>query len=294
MKKVNRIPINIANILLDLTSPLTADELGIRKRLGPFFGIPETPLASIKMLWEESVSSPRPEGELIYDPGSIWKMYRDENYYYAAIAYGNEGRANEAECLLRANPDWDDLKLTEKRAGAMWQSRLSIGAGELIIRTAILFNGGLVFHASGLDDNGRGILFTGHAGAGKSTQAELWDREPGVIVMNDDRIAVRVEQNGAMSYGTPWGGTADIARNHSTPLSAIIIIEQAAYNKIEEVTSTAAAAILSARAFLPYWDASLMARAMDNLNTILENVPVYRLYCRPEKEVVSLVRSVLK
>ncbi len=293
MEKVNKIPINIADILLDLTSPITVDELGIRGRLGPFFGVPETPLSAVKLCWEESKSAPEPAGELIYDPGSIWKMYRDESYYYAAIAYGSEGRANEAECLLRANPDWDDLKLTEKRAGAMWQSRLSIGAGELIIRTAILFSGGLVFHASGLDDNGRGILFSGHAGAGKSTQAELWSKEPDVIAMNDDRIAVRVEQRGAISYGTPWGGTADIARNHSVPLSAIIIIEQAAYNQIEEVSPMAAAAILSARAFLPYWDASLMARAMENLDTILKNVPVYRLYCRPEKEVVSLVRSVL-
>ena len=135
-----------------------------------------------------------------------------------------------------------------------WQSLLNIGAGELILRTAILFTGGLVFHASGLDDNGKGIVFVGHSGAGKSTQVGLWSQEPGVIAMNDDRIAVRVEANGAMCYGTPWGGTADIARNHAAPLSALIVLEQAPENAIQPLAPAAAASLLTARAFLPYWD----------------------------------------
>ena len=51
--------------------------------------------------------------------------------------------------------------------------------------------------------------------------------------------------------------------------------------------------MLAPRSFLPYWDKSLMARAMANLNTILGSVPVYRLRNRAEKSNISLVRSVL-
>ena len=142
--------------------------------------------------WEESAGPPVPRGDLIYDPGSIWKMYRAGEDYYAALTYQGEGQAAQAQGVLRANPTWDDLTLTEQRTGPRWQSLLNIGAGELILRTAILFTGGLVFHSSGLDDNGKGIVFVGHSGAGKSTQVGLWSQEPGVIAMNDDRIAVRV------------------------------------------------------------------------------------------------------
>ena len=37
MPNVHNIPITIANILIELTSPLSATELGIEQRLGPFF-----------------------------------------------------------------------------------------------------------------------------------------------------------------------------------------------------------------------------------------------------------------
>ena len=71
------------------------------------------------------------------------------------------------------------------------------------------------------------------------------------------------------------------------------MLEQAPENAIQPLSPSAAAALLLARAFLPYWDPALMQRAMTNLNTILGCVPVYRLRCRPEPAVIPLVRSVL-
>lgn len=301
---MHTIPITIAEILIELTSPLSAAELGIEERLGPFIGTTENPRARLALCWEESHTPPVPPGELIYDPGSIWKMYRNEEDYYASLTYQDEGRAAQTQSLLRANPAWNDLTLTEQRtlrpgsaspsrSGQAWQSLLNIGAGELILRTSILFTGGLIFHSAGLDDNGQGVVFVGHAGVGKSTQLGMWNQEPGVIAMNDDRVAVRVTESGPMCYGTPWGGTADIARNHAAPLAALIVLEQAPKNEITPLSPAEAAPLLAPRAFLPYWDAAPMRRAMSNLNTILANVPVYRLRNRPEKTTIPLVRSVL-
>lgn len=292
MTSLHNIPICIAEILIELTSPLSAVELGIEERLGPFFNADkkEKPLARISLRWQESEQPPVPRGELIYNPGSIWTMHCEGTDCCAALTYQGE----QPQAVLQANSSWNDLTLTEYRSGPHWQSLLNIGAGELILRTAILFSGGLVFHASGLDDNGKGIVFIGHSGAGKSTQLELWNQEPGVIAMNDDRIAVRAEEKGPICYGTPWGGTSDIARNHAAPLNALIVLEQAPENAIEPLTPAAAAPLLAARAFLPYWDKSLMQRALNNLNAILHQVPVYRLRCRPERAVVPLVRSLLK
>jgi len=85
----------------------------------------------------------------------------------------------------------------------------------------------------------------------------------------------------------------NIIGNHSAPLSALILLEQAPQNDIKRLSPSAAAPLLLACAFLPYWDGALMQRAMANLNKLLECVPVYLLRCRPEPAVVSLVRSVL-
>jgi hypothetical protein len=230
---------------------------------------------------------------VIYDPGSVWRMYRNGQSFDAAIAYGQPGEPVQVQAVLHANAAWDNLALTEHRWRDNWQSLLTIGAGELILRTAILFSGGLVFHAAGVDDNGRGLVFIGHSGAGKSTQAGIWCAAPGVVAMNDDRIAVRVRGDAATCYGTPWGGTANIARNHSAPLRALIILEQAPVNELQPLTPAVAAPLLIARAFLPYWDAVLLQRAFATLDTLLKHTPVYRLRCRPESAVISLVRAAL-
>ena len=235
--------------------------------------------------------------QMIYYPGAIsnatWRMYHDGEDYYAEINYSLEDQSVQRRGVLRANPTWDDFTLTEKRTDNSWQSLLDIGAGDLIFRTANLLTGGLVLHSSVLDDNGMGVAFVGHSGAGKSTQLEMWLNEPGVTAINDDRVAVRVEKSGPVCYGTPWGGTADIALNCSAPLSALIVLEQAPENEITRLSPAEAAPLLAPRSFLPYWDAALMRRAMANLNSILANVPVYRLRNRPGKETISLVRSVL-
>jgi hypothetical protein len=293
MPLVHDIPVVIADILVELSSPLSAAELGIEGRLGPFLGPTEDPLARVALRWEGSDGAPVPHGELIYDPGSIWKMYRAGDEYDAVLAYPREGRTARAQGVLRANPAWDDLTLTEQRTGAHWQSLLNVGAGELILRTAVLFTDGLVFHSSALDDNGKGIVFTGHAGAGKSTQVGLWSDESGVIAMNDDRVVVRADGSGAMCFGTPWGGTAAVARNHAAPLAALVVLEQAPRNEIQPLAPSVAAPLLMSRAFLPYWDAALMRRATANLNGILARVPAYCLRCRPERAVIPLVRSIL-
>jgi hypothetical protein len=295
MTQLHRIPISIANILIELTSPLSAAELGIEGRVGPFraVGAPEKPLAHLALRWEECESAPAPRGDLIYDPGFIWKMFREGPDYYAVLTYQRTGQTAQARGILRANPGWDDLTLTEQRTGAQWMSLLNIGAGELLLRTKILLTDGLVFHASAIDDNGRGIVIVGHSGDGKSTQANFWVHVPGALVINEDRVAVRPNTSGAVCYGTPWGGRANIVRNHHVPLTALIVLEKASENDLQRLSPSASAPLLLARTFLPYWDRTLMQRAMANLNAILARVPVYRLRCRPEPGVVNLVRSVL-
>lgn len=285
--------INIAEILIEVQSPLSADELGITERLGPFFGTPDNPLARVSLRWQESDSAPAPCGELIYDPGSIWKMYRDDDQFYAEMTYADDDGKPQTHSVLRANATWDDLTLTEQRTHPQWQSLLNIGAGELLFRTKILLTDGVVFHASGVDDHGRGIVFVGHSGAGKSTQLNFWNAAPGVVAINEDRIAVRSNAQGAMCYSMPWDGSSDIVRNHAAPLSALVLLEQAPHNDIQRISPAAAASLLVPRMFLPYWDKTLMQRALANLNTLLTKVPVYQLRCRPEPAVIEIVRSVL-
>lgn len=285
--------ISIAEIQMEVQSPLSAVDLGLTEKFATFMEPPDNPLARLSVHWQESSSAPVPQGELIYDPGSIWKMYYDGDRFYAAMNYADNADKQQTQAILCANASWDDCTIIEQRTGAQWNSLFNLGASELLFRTGILFTDGVVFHASGLDDNGRGIVFIGHSGAGKSTQLDLWRAAPGVVLMNDDRVAVRTYADGAQCYGTPWGGTSDIACNHAAPLSALVLLEQAPQNDIRLISSAEAAPRLVPRMFLPYWDPALIRRALDNLDSLLSRVPVFHLRCRPEPEVVELVRTVL-
>lgn len=286
------IPITIAGILVNVRSKTSPANLRIEERFGPFFGVPDHPFAVVSLGREEVTSGPAPLGALIYDPKANWRMHRSDQIYSAVITTQDEKGIATRDCVLRANAQWDDVTLIEQPASSDWPSNLSFGASELLLRTKILLTDGLFFHAAGIDDNGRGIIFIGHSGAGKSTLAAMWSGLSGVTAMNDDRMAVRLIDGGAMCYGTPWPGSDGIARNHASPLTAIVLPEQAENNAIQLV-SVNAAPILLARTFMPWWDSSLIQRALSNITMLLARVPMYRLRFRRDPGVIDVVRSVL-
>lgn len=231
-----------------------------------------------------------PLGELEFDPGEIWRMYRhgaDPHRQVARIAYPGPAPGKLGGAALAANEDWSEVHLVEE-PGA--DTLLALGAGELLVRTRILFADGVVLHAAGIDYQGQGLLLVGHAGAGKSTQALLWEAA-GAIGLSDDRVAVRLHECGPVIYGTPWGGTADIGLNRQVPLRAIFVLAKAPHNALEQLTPAEAALRLLPRTFLPYWNRALLGRAISIVGRLAELVPTCVLHCRPEQAAVDLVRS---
>jgi hypothetical protein len=91
-----------------------------------------------------------------------------------------------------------------------------------------------LFHAAAVSLDGKGYMFLGKSGTGKSTHARLWLQNiPGTELMNDDNPAVRVKADGtAVVYGTPWSGKTPCYRNISAPIGGIVLLSQAPFNKI--------------------------------------------------------------
>ncbi len=288
----------IADLAMHIESALPFEKIGLPGRLGPFMVPRWAHRTDIAVRLEGTHSlPPLPGGEAIYDPKNIWRMFKGSDGYAAVvdIDYRSRRRDRPPRARLYVDGKWGNALLQERLAAGKGQPQtiLPLGPCELMVRTRIIFGAGLVFHACGIDDNGRGLLIVGRAGAGKSTQATLWAQEQGVTVLNDDRVACRLKAGGATIYGTPWGGTANIAQNHQVPLSAILLIKKAHKNAIVPLSVAEALPLLIARAFLPYWDSELLARACDVLDGMLARIPVYLLQCRPEPSVIPLVRSAL-
>lgn len=92
----------------------------------------------------------------------------------------------------------------------------------------------MLVHSSALIYQGGAYLFSGESGIGKSTHTKLWIKAFGnkVHIMNDDKPVVKLYEDKAVAFGTPFDGGSGIALNESYPLKAIVFIERGEQNSI--------------------------------------------------------------
>ena len=70
------------------------------------------------------------------------------------------------------------------------------------------FRDTFLFHGSAVAVDGAAYLFTARSGTGKSTHTRLWREMLGdrAVMVNDDKPLIRLTEDGAVVYGTPWNG----------------------------------------------------------------------------------------
>jgi hypothetical protein len=94
----------------------------------------------------------------------------------------------------------------------------------------------LLFHGSAVALEGRGYLFAAPCGTGKSTHARLWREVLGAVAVNDDKPFLRLTEQGAMLYGSPWQGKHGIGANLTVPLAGICLLERGSENGISSLS----------------------------------------------------------
>jgi hypothetical protein len=152
---------------------------------------------------------------------------------------------------------------------------------------------GAEIHACGvITPDGVGRLFVGHSGAGKSTTSRLWMRRPGVTVLSDDRIIVRLQNGRPVMYGTPWHGDAGLAEQASAPVNRIFLLAHCDKNEIVPLEPGRAAAELFARTFVPYHSASGVTHTLQFLERLTAQVPVAVYRFKPDASAIEeIVRA---
>ncbi|HWP95564.1 MAG TPA: hypothetical protein VN426_01820 [Syntrophomonadaceae bacterium] len=236
------------------------------------------------------------QGRVLLDEG-ICEIYGHEDCYYIKTiddpAMKPPGilkiSANYDRAIIRTRPyNW--LASQYKDKPYLTNKDLL----NLVFRLAILFHQGLVLHASAVTHHGECYAFLGNSGTGKSTHTDLWVKYFGAMKLNDDSPAVRMINGKAIVYGTPWSGSVDCYENDSAPLAGLCMLRQARENKIVRLEPLEAFTALLSMCTLTVWDQRLINLTIDNLNQLVQTVPVYRLECRPDLEAAELARSSMK
>ena len=152
-----------------------------------------------------------------------------------------------------------------------------------------------LFHSATVSFEGKGYMFLGKSGTGKSTHARLWLKHiNGVELMNDDNPAVRIKTDGtAVVYGTPWSGKTPCYKNVSAPLGGIVLLSQAPYNKITRLNGIGAYAAIVPSISGKRWDSRIADGLHETENMLASNIPVWHLDCLPDADAAHLCKDTI-
>lgn len=160
--------------------------------------------------------------------------------------------------------------------------------------TASLFT--IQLHASVTMKDGKGYLFLGNSGTGKSTHSQLWiNNLEGCSLLNDDNPVIRIGSDGvARVYGSPWSGKTPCYRNLDVPIGAMVQLCQAKQNKIKRMSAAEAYSYLYV-AFTGLKYVKEMADAYHATNSQLVSiVHCYKLECLPDADAAFLCYKTVK
>lgn len=156
------------------------------------------------------------------------------------------------------------------------------------------FNG-MMIHSSAVVVDDRAYLFSACSGTGKSTHTGLWLKKFGdtAYILNDDKPAVRVLQDGVYAYGTPWSGKEDISVNKKVKVQAICFIERDLKNWIRPMVEKDKV-INMYHASIRKVNKTLAIKLLDIIGQIIKQVPIYQMGCLPNMAAADMSYRVLK
>ena len=145
-------------------------------------------------------------------------------------------------------------------------------------------------HACGVAWEGRGFLFVGSSGAGKSTAARLW-KAAGATILNDDRIVLEAAGDGVLIHPTPWSGDVPDVGGGPTPLAGLYFLRQGLPIVFELVHPAIAVSLAYAKSFAPLWDPERITGTLEVLDAVCRRVSCGWLTVPPDHRAVSWVQG---
>lgn len=142
----------------------------------------------------------------------------------------------------------------------------------------------LEMHASVTVRNGKGYLFLGKSGTGKSTHSRMWlENIPGCRLLNDDNPIVRVLEDGTvMVYGSPWSGKTRCYVNAEYPAGGFVQIMQYPSNIISRQNTLDSYISVYTSCSGLKMDEAMNDLLHSTIENVIEKVPCWLMKCLPD------------
>ena len=160
-----------------------------------------------------------------------------------------------------------------------------------VLQNFALSKGGLIFHGVLMDYQGYGIILSAPSGTGKSTHAHLWRDHGYAGIINGDKALCRNIDGVWTGFGIPWCGSSSESENRQVPLAAIVVLEQSDVNSVQRLNPLDALTHLLPNIHAPKWETTLYNKALDRLDELIPEVPIYLLRCRPDVDAMMTLKQ---
>ena len=190
----------------------------------------------------------------------------------------------EPDIVIDLEPD--KLEMMRQRHPTLQDEALEyLATGTLFYYRMLKFQG-FMLHSSCIGYDSEAYIFSADSGTGKSTHTSLWQKYiEGVVMINDDKPAVRLIDGVFYAIGTPWSGKHDENCDIAVPLKAVALLKRGAENKIYPAKPIEAIPFLLRQTVMSPNEEN-MTLLTDLLDKFFRTVPVYWLECDMSEQAV--------
>lgn len=148
----------------------------------------------------------------------------------------------------------------------------------------------LLFHSSTVVWQGKGYMFLGVSGTGKSTHSRLWLKNiSGTHLLNDDNPVVRIAPDGhPVVYGSPWSGKTPCYKNEQHPVGAIVMLHQAPENQIHKASILEGYVAITESVSGKRWEKQIADGLHATTEAVLKGSKVFLLGCLPDDDAAKV------
>lgn len=297
MENANTLHFRVAGLKFSVSSDASVSEL---QKLMPSYRLfyekdatDDAPLFELFVHIAGECDVPAPaEGRLLHtfdEPDIIQEFYAEPQGGHSIRIYTHP---RSLAAILHASEDWRQAR-AEIFGGKDTQSYALGNVVMMLYALTALEANALLLHASVVEHSGKGYIFQGKSGTGKSTHSRLWLKYiPDTALLNDDNPVVRLMPDGTVRvFGTPWSGKTPCYINRSVPVGAFVRLFQAPVNKIVLMQPPLSGASIIGSASGMRWDTDFYTRMLQLSFSIAKQTGIFTLHCLPDEEAARICHA---